>query len=139
RWQTRLIAITLAMLALEAIAVLIQRAWPLEVATGAWQAALVGYAVLALLREIDIRRILVAISRSETANTQTILARVIADSYGGVLVFDANNTVVAASRSAGQILQRAGDLVGARDDILPAELAAALMQGRMAAPAESLS
>ena len=37
-------AIGIAALALEAIAILVQRAFPLEVATAAWQAALLGYA-----------------------------------------------------------------------------------------------
>ena len=125
-WLARLACIGVAALAVEAVAILVQRLAPLEVATGAWQAALLGFGVVALLREIDLRRILVAISRVETANSETILARVIADSYAGVLVFDAGGTVIAASRSAGAILGQAGDLVGANEDILPAALMRAL-------------
>ena len=133
RWQMRLACIGGLGLTIEATAIVVQRQWPLEVATGAWQLMLVGLAVLALLREIDFRRILIMISRSETRNTQSILARVVADSYAGVLIFGTCGTVVAASRNAATILGRSGELVGSGEGILPAELAAAVTRTREAA------
>ena len=128
QWRARLAAIGSVALAIEALAILVQRVWPLEVMTGAWQLLLVAFAVLTLLGEIDLRRILVIISRSETTNTQAILGRVIADSYAAVLIFDAGGTVIAASRSAVAMLRRGVPLVGTTPDILPAALATIVRQ-----------
>ena len=113
----------------EAIALGVQRFFPIELSTAAWQFALFGLMLYTLVREIDFRRILIAISRTRAANTQTILDRVIADNFAGVLVIDDDGNVVAASHLAEDILDVGKSLVGASAaSILPAELNAAIQE-----------
>jgi diguanylate cyclase (GGDEF)-like protein len=126
-WKGTLAVLAGVCFAVEAAALGVQRFFPVELATAAWQFALCALMLFTLLREIDFRRILLAISRTHAANTQTILDRVIADNFAGVLVIDGGGTVVAASHLAEHILGAGARLAGANaTDILPAELNAAI-------------
>ena len=98
--------------AIELAALAVQKFQPLVVETGAWQVALAGMMLVTLIGEIDFRRIVIAIYRNREANVQTILDRVIADNFAGVLVVDASGSVIAASAAAASILGTATDLVG---------------------------
>ena len=111
-WDRRLAVFALSALAVESVALAVQATWPVEIATGAWDVALLGFAVATLLSEIDVRRILIAISRTETRNLQIILDRVVADNFAGVLVVDEAGTILSASRSAAFILGIDRELVG---------------------------
>ncbi len=112
RWTYSLAALAFASLTVEVVALAVQRFWPLVPATGAWQATLCGFALVTLIREIDFRRILILIAHNQTRNTQTILNRVVADNFAGVVVVDETGLVRAASRTAVEILEARTDLVG---------------------------
>jgi diguanylate cyclase (GGDEF)-like protein len=127
RWTVVLASLACCGVAIEIGAIVAQLGWPLLVDTSLWQAALLGFAVSVLLREIGIRRILLAISSTETHNTRKILEQVVADNFAGIVVADANGVVLAASRSAADLLQRSDDLIGRTcADALPSPLGAAL-------------
>jgi diguanylate cyclase (GGDEF)-like protein len=124
RWRQQIAVLAGAAVLIEGAALAVQAVAPVIVATGAWLVLLGGLAIVTLLREIDFRRILLAISGTRAANAKAILDRVIADNFAGVLVIADDGAVIAASRSAGAILALAGgDLAGARADrILPPPL-----------------
>ncbi len=88
RWTYSLASLALLSLGVEAAAVAVQRSWPVVPATARWQTALCGFALITLVREIDFRRILILIARNRALNTQTILDRVVADNFAGVVVMD---------------------------------------------------
>ena len=128
RWTVAVAILAFAAVAVETAAVMIQSAWPLLVDTSLWHAAALGFAASTLFRELDIRRILLAISSTETRNTRKILEQVVADNFAGIVVADANGIIHAASRSAADLLQRTNEgLVGrACAEALPPALSAAL-------------
>jgi len=127
RWMLLVAALAVAAVAIEAAAAAVQTTWPIVVATGPWQAALVAFAVLVLIREIDVRRISLLMSWRRVRNTQTMLDRIVADNFAGVLVVDEDFRIHAASRAASAILGVSGDLVGSRStEILPPVMAAAV-------------
>jgi diguanylate cyclase (GGDEF)-like protein/PAS domain S-box-containing protein len=124
-------------------------AWSLQVFgavvlhTALWHVALAGFAVFAIGSEIDFRRILLLISRTETRNVRTILDQVIADNFAGVLVVEAEGTIRAASRSALRLLglDATTQIEGRRlDEVVPSELSevthAALRSGAAQAASE---
>ena len=126
RWTVTLAFLGLAAIAFEAVALIIQRVAPVLVDTSAWHAAILGFAASALIREIDFRRILLAISSTEARNSRAILAQVVSDSFAGVVVADENGRIHAASRSAVDLLQPGRDTnLAGMDvrDVLPPALA----------------
>ena len=132
-WKGMLAMLAGSALAIELGAVAVQRVLPLEVATGGWLAALLGMMLVTLVGEIDFRRIVIAIHRNREANVQTILDRVIADNFAGVLVVDARGAIVAASEAAATILGTREALPGRQiADVLPAELHDAFLEAASA-------
>lgn len=95
--------------AAEAAGLTVQIALPLVLETAALHLGLALFALLALAREIDLRRLLLFISRRETRNTRTLLDQVIADNFDGVLIFDESGRVVSASLVAAQVLGRGSE------------------------------
>ncbi len=127
RWTVVVGAAAATAVLLEAAATVVQARFALAPMTGVAQIALALLALATMAREIDFRRILLIISRNQTHNTQTILDRVIADNFAGVLVVDEAGTIVAASRTAEQLLGAHDGLVGVKAvDRLPGEMTAAL-------------
>ncbi len=127
RWTVIVGALAVSAVLLEAGATVVQARFALAPMTGVGQIALALLAVATMAREIDFRRILLLISRNQTSNTRTILDRVIADNFAGVLVVDEAGTIVAASRTAEQLLGAHDGLVGVKAvDRLPGEMTAAL-------------
>ena len=111
-WKGLLAVLAGSALAIELTAVAVQRLVPLQIATGAWLLALAGMMLVTLVNEIDFRRIIIAIYRNREANVQTILDRVIADNFAGVLVVDGTGAIVAASEAANAILAVEEGLAG---------------------------
>ncbi len=77
-----------------------------------------AFAVFVVLREIDVRKILLLISESKVQNTRTILHRVIADNFEGVIIVLEDNSIHAVSESALRMLKENNhdipdDLIGA--------------------------
>jgi diguanylate cyclase (GGDEF)-like protein len=130
KWTISLALLALASVSFEAAALLVQSAWPVLLDTSLWHAAALGFAISALFREIGFRRILLAISSTETRNTRKILAQVVADNLAGVVVANEDGRIHAASRSAAELLQPDScDLAGRScAEALPPVLAGALAE-----------
>ncbi len=126
-WRSRLAILAGTCVSIEIAALGIQFFFPFELWTAAWQVALCSVALLTLLGEINLRRILILIHRRKEANVQTILDRIIADNFAGVLVVDAEAKIIAASRAAAALLEIETNLVSLSVfDVLPPELATTL-------------
>ncbi len=127
-WTVTVAGMAATAIVLEAGAAFVQARFALAPLTGAAQASLVLLAIATLVREIDFRRILLLISRNQTSNTQTILDRVIADNFAGILVVDERGTILAASRTARHLLRAPDGLVGHEAGAwLPADMTEALL------------
>lgn len=127
RWSLLLGALALASLGIEAGAAFAQVRGIVHIDTAMWQLALAGFAVVAVGSEIDFRRILLLISRTETRNVRTVLDQVVADNFAGVVVVGGDGTILKASRSASRILGRGErPLEGTRvEEVVPPALAEA--------------
>jgi len=140
RWTVLLGALAALAVGIEAAAAFLQVRGILRVDTAMWQVCLLGFAIGAVAGEIDFRRILLLISRTETRNVRTMLDQVIADNFAGVIVVGADGVIRSASRSASRILGLGTRKVeGERvEDIVPPALAeaarAALRNETFAAP-----
>jgi diguanylate cyclase (GGDEF)-like protein len=127
KWVPSLVLLAFASLTVEIASLAAQNMWPVMPVTAALQAALFGFALLTLLREIDFRRVLILIARNQTQNTQTILDRVVEDNFAGVVVVDERGTIRAASRKAAEILEARAELFGQQANaLLPLELCDAM-------------
>lgn len=125
RWSLGLATLAGCSLAFEAAGITVQRLYPVLLDTSAWQVSLAGVAVVATIREIDFRRIMLAISRQETRATKAVLDRVVADNFAGVIVATDDGVIIAASRMAAELLHLGADvqLIGRNiEETLPADL-----------------
>jgi diguanylate cyclase (GGDEF)-like protein len=104
-WRGALLHLAGLSLAIEGAAFGIQLRWPLLIDTSAWQMALVMLAGAAVVREIGVQQILVALASTAKINAQTLLEQVVADSFDGIVVVDDRGTIQWSSRSAAEILQ----------------------------------
>jgi diguanylate cyclase (GGDEF)-like protein len=122
--------LVLSSLILEMAAIILQGHQPTALDTSAWHAALLVLAVFAMVREIDFRRVLLAISKNEAENAQMILDQVISDNFAGVVVADEDGTIHAASRIAGELLGFGPVPLAGRKiaDVLPSALAGSLRE-----------
>jgi diguanylate cyclase (GGDEF)-like protein len=83
------------------------------------------------VREIDFRRVLLALSRREAQDTKTILDQVVADNFAGVIVATDDGIIQSGSRKAGELLGYGNprELVGRSiDEALPSALADVIWQ-----------
>nr|WP_279306601.1 EAL domain-containing protein [Microvirga solisilvae] len=129
RWSHVLLVLLSGAAGLEVLALALQVMKPLVVDTSAWHVALLGYAVVAVGREIDLRRILLVLANRDRANIKTILDQVVADSFDGIVVVDDEGVVQSISRSAAQILQprRRRNWIGfPAKELVPPEMANAM-------------
>lgn len=78
--------------------------------------------VLKVLEAMDIQRLIVRRVSGENSRMQTILDRVIADNFDGVVIIDNELKILAASGPAQQILGLGQSLVGSSSSILPKKL-----------------
>jgi diguanylate cyclase (GGDEF)-like protein len=131
RWATGLALVATLALLVEGSGAVIQQLYPLLLDTSAWQATFVGLALLGTAREIDFRRVLLALSRREAQDTRTVLDQVVADNFAGVIVATDDGLIQAGSRTAGELLG-CGDpreLVGRSiDEALPPALTEVIRQ-----------
>jgi diguanylate cyclase (GGDEF)-like protein len=115
--------------AVEAVAALVQIHGSFVVDTAEWHAAILIAAALLVLREVDIGRLLLALSRAETREVWAMLDKVILENFAGIIVADGNGRIRATSREAARILGLDGglNLTGARlDAVLPEPLGRAV-------------
>lgn len=111
----------------EGLALAAQRAVPLLPATAPLHAGLLCFALIAVAVEIDDRRIGLLRSRSEADRLRTILGRVVADNFAGIVVVDHDGAVRAISATAAAIIGLPPGLDGHPHygAVLPGPLAAA--------------
>lgn len=74
--------------------------------TAGWLGFLMAMSLVTVLRENDIRLILMRIARIRADNTEQLLGRVVADNFDGIIIFDDNLRVLSNSRTAAEILSR---------------------------------
>ena len=109
-----MLALAAVSVAIEIVGGGVQNAYPIIVDTSAWQFAVLSLAVLGIAREVNLGNLLIAVSRIDLRNTNTMLSQVIADSFSGVIVADDMGQILAASVEAERLLCMAdGELVGA--------------------------
>ncbi len=105
-WRWALAFVALSVAAVEGGAVLLQHTQPVLPQTGIFYVS--GLLLLAaiLFREINLRKMLLFVSRKETHNTKLLLNRVITDNFDGVVVIDSRGVIHTVSAAASHILKR---------------------------------
>jgi diguanylate cyclase (GGDEF)-like protein len=125
----------LAAACVEAAATGLQAFFPQVLDTSPVHIELMAMAMMAVLLEIDARRVKMLESRDNANRLQVMLDRVIADSFTGIVVIDRKGTVLAVSRVARELLSLAGRDTAAIsvDDDLPSILRQAVVDARQRA------
>jgi diguanylate cyclase (GGDEF)-like protein/PAS domain S-box-containing protein len=138
RWRGLVVLAAGLGLSIEAAAHMIQATTPLALDTPAWHALLLGVAGWSVLREIDMSRVLLAISTAQGQNTQALLGQIITDNFDGIVVVDEEGTIQSASRAALEVLAAPGDdWIGRQaSDLLPPALLTELRQSMKGDAAE---
>jgi len=104
-WRRVFVLSFAAMITIEAAALLIQRVWPVSMATVAWHTVIALHILGALLREIDLQTLLALIAVTEKENQEQLMRHVVTDSFDGIVVIDAEARIVSANSAAHAILQ----------------------------------
>ncbi|MBA5776850.1 EAL domain-containing protein [Stappia sp. F7233] len=94
----------------ELTAFLVQQSHPVIVATPLWLTGLGLFALFLAVEEFGLKRLLLLVAQLRTRNAETILGRVIGDSFAGILIVDRDETIMQASRSAAGILSLDADM-----------------------------
>jgi diguanylate cyclase (GGDEF)-like protein len=105
KWHIVFLGLVIAAVVVEALAFALQAWRPIALDTSAWHVAFVGFMVLTTSREIDLRRFLLSVARTEKLNALTVLDQVVSDSFDGIVVVDDEGNIQSVSRSAARILQ----------------------------------
>ncbi len=114
KWQYLVAGLFVTAALVEASAAFLQIHYALVVDTAPWLLALATFTIIALVSEIDIRQLLQTMWRVRASNAETLLTKVVADNFAGIVVVDEAGKIRAASRSASQLLGRRDDLVGSK-------------------------
>lgn len=88
----------------EALALYLQHEQTVVLATASLHFMLAGMAIWALVREFDLRRILLWVARLQTKNSGSVLERVIDDGFDAVVIFDHEGRVMRFNRKACELL-----------------------------------
>jgi diguanylate cyclase (GGDEF)-like protein len=100
---------------------------PIAVATAPWHAALMLFAAGTVMLEVRLQTVLGALFSARALRAETVLGRVIDDSFAGILVIEADGRIRTASRVASAVLGDSMVLAGARaNEVLPKALADAV-------------
>lgn len=119
-WLLMIGAIGLVSLIIEFAATSLQAAMPIVLVTAPWHLAFFALAIVVLVSEIDLRRILQSIWRARANNAEAVLAQIVADSFAGVVVIDEEGRIRAASHTAAEVLGVNEDMVGIlASEVLP--------------------
>jgi diguanylate cyclase (GGDEF)-like protein len=125
-WTQILGLAVLMAVGIEIAAILLQINKAVVLPTSLWHAALFGFALLSVIKEIDFGRVTLAVSKAETRNTEALLKRVIEDNFAGVIIVGEDGNIGLASTTASALLKVEPNsrLVGRRfADVLPPALA----------------
>nr|WP_281379068.1 EAL domain-containing protein [Aurantimonas endophytica] len=88
----------------EAVALHLQATHAIVLATALLQATLAGFALFAIIREFDMRGLLLWAARTEVKNGHSVLERVIEDGFDGVVIFDDRDRIVRMNEVARDLL-----------------------------------
>jgi len=125
RWALAIGALLVSAAGLEAAASVIQERFALDVNTAPLHLALIVFALIVLVSEIDFSSLVQAMLRARATNAETVLTQVVTDNFAGVVVVDQRGIIRAASRRAADLLDQKANLVGLNaQDVLPRQLAA---------------
>jgi diguanylate cyclase (GGDEF)-like protein/PAS domain S-box-containing protein len=110
---------------IEAMATLVQAKFAFAVNTAPLHMGLAILAIIVLLSEIDLGELLRTVLNARAKNAQSLLNQVVTDNFAGFVVIDEDGLILAASRTAAELLGQPFDLTGSRArDVLPSELSA---------------
>ncbi|MXN65608.1 EAL domain-containing protein [Stappia sp. GBMRC 2046] len=139
--RSRLSAIAILAIGIEAGAAALQRYYPFSVSTSAWLTGLGLLAFYLVFREFGIKRLRLLAAQLQTRNTRTVLNRVIEDNSAGILVVDRRETIITASNAAIGILAVSDRKLSGKHiaDALPEGLADAVRQCLRSPDAGSMS
>lgn len=90
--------------------------------TAALHLVVVTVAVLVLIQEYDLRRVLLAVARRETVNARRLLERVVDDGFDGIILIDDHDRVVRINGEAARLLGVPAEVGGEPPVELPAAL-----------------
>jgi|GEM_PF-1287846 len=117
KWRICLCIFATTALLLEGAATWIQISNAYSIQTAAPLFALLGACLFVVVREIDVRKVLALISENKAINTQTILDRVVADNFEGMVIVKRDGGIYALSRAATKMFRQnnknlPNDLIG---------------------------
>lgn len=118
-----------AVATIEIIALWVQASWPVMPFTTPVDTGVLGCAAIMVADEVVARRVKLLASRRNAARLRSMLDRVIADNFAGIVIVDGDGRICATSAAAGTIL--AIDLKADRAlsfEALPASLSALVAQ-----------
>jgi len=131
KWGQIVLALLGAAALVEMSACVLQALYPLALDTSAWHVALLGFMVMTVAREIDLRRSLLVLADTDRHNLKIVLDQVVSDSFDGIVIVDDEGIIRSVSRSATRILQpgRHRNWVGLpAKELVPIELLMAMRQ-----------
>ncbi|WP_445504767.1 EAL domain-containing protein [Microvirga sp. G4-2] len=105
KWHHALTALIGCAVVVEICAFALQALRAVSLDTSAWHVAVLGFMAVTVGREIDLRRLLLALSNTERHNLKIVLDQVVSDNFDGIIVVDDEGTIQSISRSAAQILK----------------------------------
>ncbi|MEF2554259.1 EAL domain-containing protein [Aurantimonas sp. A2-1-M11] len=112
-------AIAGAAVSAELLAFYLQSAHAVVLQTAGFHALLIGLVVWVLSREFNLRRVRLWIARTQAANSQSVLERVLDDGFHGVAIVDEQQRITRINREALELL---GLKNATRLDELPSEI-----------------
>jgi len=139
-WIFRVTAILMIAAACEATAHYVQSGNPLVLQTGAAHVFFVLAACYAVLKDVDVYKLLLRISRAETRNNKMVLDQVFNDSFDAIVVIKGDGEVCAVSDTArlllGDHLVVGGNISGGLPETIQADVRMALRGGNAASKGE---
>jgi diguanylate cyclase (GGDEF)-like protein len=127
-WRMRFALIAAAAGACETAAMALFLFQPILPDTSLALASLGFLAVAVVLQEIDFRRILIAIARTDADNRRRLFHHVIDDNFAGVVIADRSGAVLAANRAAIEAIGSGKELTGLpAANVLPEPLLGAMI------------
>ncbi|ADZ71223.1 CHASE2 domain family [Polymorphum gilvum SL003B-26A1] len=127
-WRIRVAGVIGLLVVIEGAALGLLQLRPVMLDTAAAGTGLLMLAVLVVLGEIGLHKLLLRIARAQRRNSQAVLSRVFADSFDGIVVIDDTGSVRAATDSARAILGAALVEGEPADPFLPPEIGADVRQ-----------
>lgn len=105
KWRISLGVFAISAVLLESAATWFQVTGAYSIQTATPLFTIGAFSMFTVVREIDLRKILALISENKAQNTRTILDRVVADNFEGLVIVQEDGSIYALSRAAARMLQ----------------------------------